>query len=100
MARRILLKTNVELAEVLGVSAPAVRYAEETGKIQREPDGRWDLVYVVECWRESTNPGLQRAGRAQQFRPWLDANIPLVSSVMDELTRRALAVRSARTRAL
>jgi hypothetical protein len=93
MARRLLVETDAQLAKVLGVSAPAVRDAEQRGKIEREPDGRWDVFWAVRCWRESTHPGLQRPGRAQQFRPWLDPHIPLIASVWAELERRAKAAR-------
>jgi hypothetical protein len=85
---RALVKTDVQLARVLGVSPPAVRDAARRGKIVRELDGRWDVLRVVRQWRETTRPRLQRSGQAREFRPWLDPCIPLASSVWDELVRR------------
>jgi hypothetical protein len=89
VAWRALVKTDVQLAKVLGVSPPAVRDAARRGKIVRELDGRWDVLRVVRQWRQATRPRLQRPGQAREFRPWLDPCIPLASSVSDELVRRA-----------
>ena len=88
MPWRALVDTDKALAQVLGVTAPAIRDAANRGKILREPDGRWDVLRVVDDWRSNTHPRLQRPERAREFRPWLDPEIPLASSVWDELVRR------------
>jgi len=88
MAWQSLVKTDVRLAQVLGVSPPAVRDAARRRKMVREVDGRWDVLRVAPQWRQTTRPRLQR-GQAREFRPWLDPCIPLASSVWDELVRRA-----------
>jgi hypothetical protein len=92
MAWRALVDTDKQLAQALGVSAPAVRDAALRGKIWREEDGRWDVLGVARQWRSNTRETLQRSGRAREFRPWIDPAIPLIASVWDELVRRADAV--------
>jgi hypothetical protein len=47
----------------------------------------WDVLGACRQWRGATRETLQRPGRT--FRPWLDPAIPLISSVFDELCRRA-----------
>jgi hypothetical protein len=54
--------SNRELARHLGVSETAVRRAERTGRIAREPDGAWDPARVKAAWAGNTD-------RAQQRRP-------------------------------
>jgi hypothetical protein len=83
-----LVDSDVALAQVLGVTPPAIRDAELRGRIEREEDGRWDVLRVVEDWRGSTIPSLQRPRRAICARPWLDGNIRLRGRVWDELVRR------------
>jgi hypothetical protein len=52
--------SNRELARQLGVSETAVRRAEKTGRIRREPDGSWDLAKVRAAWALNTDPAQQR----------------------------------------
>ena len=84
-----IVETNTALARIIGVSQPAIVQAERRGKIEREDDGTWDVYRVVESWRDSTMPTLQRA--AGSFRPWLDAETPLSACIWRELERRARA---------
>ena len=92
MPWKAMIETDVELARAIGVSPPAVRKAWHRGTIRREPDGRWDVLGVVQSWRANTHPGLQRPGRALEFRPWLDPCVPLEASIWAELVRRCDAV--------
>jgi hypothetical protein len=52
--------SNRELARQLGVSETAVRRAEKTSRIRREPDGSWDLAKVRAAWALNTDPAQQR----------------------------------------
>jgi len=90
MARDGFVDTDAQLSRILGVTKPAIRKAERRGRITREPDGTWDVLAVVEDWRRHTHPMLQRHGRGE-FRPWLDAAVPLTGSVWNELLRRTKA---------
>jgi hypothetical protein len=84
-----IVETNVALARILGVSQPAIYRAEQVGRIERSPDGSWDVFQVVKAWRASTNPMLQRPSGT--FRPWLDGFTTLSPCVWGELKRRAQA---------
>jgi hypothetical protein len=53
--------SNRKLARELGVSETAIRKAERTGRIRREPDGSWDLEQVRAGWRANTDAAQQRA---------------------------------------
>ena len=86
-----LVATDSALSRVLGVSRAAIGHAEMDGNIRRCADGSWDVLDVVRCWRHNTLPSLQRPARGRAFRPWLDPSIPLRSSILAELRRRALA---------
>jgi hypothetical protein len=52
--------SNRELARQLGVSETAVRRAEKAGRIQRQPDGAWDLARVRVAWAGNTDAAQQR----------------------------------------
>jgi hypothetical protein len=52
--------SNRELARHIGVSEAAVRRAEKTGRIHREPDGSWDLARVKAEWSRNTDRAQQR----------------------------------------
>ena len=54
------MTSNRELARQLRVTETAVRRAEKAGRIQREPDGSWDLARVKAAWSGNTDPGQQR----------------------------------------
>jgi hypothetical protein len=56
----LYVPTTAALARVLGVSTSAVQQAEARGKIEREPDGTWDVIECVLGWRHSTWSALQR----------------------------------------
>jgi hypothetical protein len=56
--------SNRGLARQLGVSETAVRRAEKAGRIQREPDGAWDLARVKAAWAGNTDPAQQRTAPA------------------------------------
>jgi hypothetical protein len=88
MTRKALVNTDKELADVLGVTPPAIRDAAARGKIRRRRDGRWDVLAVVRSWRASTVPSLQRPRQAICYRPWLDWDVPLRGAVRAELVRR------------
>ncbi len=45
-----MIKSNRELAHKLEVNEAAVEKAEQTGRIQRQPDGTWDLGTVLVHW--------------------------------------------------
>src|SRR5262249_54737875 len=93
MVRDGFIESDAALARVLGVSRPAIRDAEARGRICRAPDGSWNLINVVADWRAHTDPRLQRPARGREFRPWLDAELPLAGSILTELLRRAAAAR-------
>ena len=52
--------SNRELARQIGVSETAVRRAEKAGRIDREPDGAWDLARVKATWARNTDRAQQR----------------------------------------
>jgi hypothetical protein len=52
--------SNRELARQIGVSETAVRRAEKSGRIRREPDGAWDLARVKAAWARNTDRAQQR----------------------------------------
>jgi hypothetical protein len=52
--------SNRELARQLGVSETAIRKAEKSGRIRKEPDGGWDLARVRAAWGSNTDPAQQR----------------------------------------
>jgi hypothetical protein len=54
--------SNRELARRLGASETAVRRAEKAGRIEREPDGSWDLTKVRAAWSDNTDQAQQRPG--------------------------------------
>jgi hypothetical protein len=83
-----LVASDAALARAIGVTAPAIRKAAQRGQIRRTADGMWDILAVVEDWRATTRPGLQRPRRAVTFRPWLDGDVRLVGCIFDELVRR------------
>jgi hypothetical protein len=56
--------SNRELARQLGVSETAVRRAEKTGRIRREPDGSWNPAKVKAAWSDNTDPTQQRPARS------------------------------------
>jgi membrane-bound ClpP family serine protease len=52
--------SNRELARKLGVSETAIRKAEKSGRIRKEPDGGWDLAKVRAAWGSNTDQAQQR----------------------------------------
>jgi hypothetical protein len=78
---RVVVRSTEHLARVLGVSPRAVNKAEEAGRIQREPDGAWDVHAVVNAWRDGVHSALQR-----DPPPWLNPHVELNPFI---LTRRA-----------
>jgi Transcriptional regulator, AbiEi antitoxin len=56
--------SNREFARQLGVSETAVRRAEKSGRIRREPDGAWDLERVQGAYLldDPRAPGGQLSG--------------------------------------
>ncbi len=86
-----IVQTNVALARILGVSQPAIVRAEQAGRIEREGNGTWDALRVIEDWRGSTCGALQRHEQAREFRPWLDPETTLSECVWNEVKRRARA---------
>jgi hypothetical protein len=52
--------SNRELARKLGVSETAIRKAEKTGRIRKEPDGGWDVAKVRAAWGSNTDQAQQR----------------------------------------
>jgi hypothetical protein len=60
--------SNRGLARQLGVSETAVRRAEKTGRIRREPDGSWDLAKVKAAWADDTDQAQQRQPERQRER--------------------------------
>jgi len=83
--------TDAGLSRILGVSRAAIQHAERDGKIARDANGAWDVLAVVRRSRHNTSSDLQRPRQAREFRPWLDPEVPLCSSILAELRRRALA---------
>ena len=88
---RFLVWSDAALSRILAVSRAAIQHAERGGKIRRCADGAWDVIETVRCWRHNTWGPLQPPHRAGAFRPWLDCCLPLRSSILDELRRRAVA---------
>jgi hypothetical protein len=60
--------SNRELARQLGVSETAVRRAEKTGRIRREPDGSWDPEKVNAAWSDNTDQAQQRPEPSANLR--------------------------------
>jgi hypothetical protein len=52
--------SNRELARQIGVSETAIRRAEKTGRIKREPGGSWDIAKVRAQWSRNTDRAQQR----------------------------------------
>jgi hypothetical protein len=86
-----IVNTDTALATALGVTRQAVSKAERRGRIRRRHDGAWDVLEVLDLWRENTWWGLQRPQCAPEFRPWLDRYVPLRETIVREVVRRALA---------
>jgi hypothetical protein len=79
-----VIQTQRGLGKILGVSHVAVGKAERDGRIQRLPDGAFDVITCLDCWRDNTYPALYR----HEGRPWLDTDRPLEGRVLAALLRR------------
>jgi hypothetical protein len=55
--------SNRKLAEALGVSETAVRKALAAGRIERDPDGGFDIPRVKRQWAGNTDAAQQRPAR-------------------------------------
>ncbi|MBF0153241.1 MAG: elements of external origin [Magnetococcales bacterium] len=76
-------KSTRELARRLGVSDTAVHKAEKAGRIQREPDGSWNLEKVRAQWNSNTDTAKQRSGR-DGMKPVLTAAVGTVKETLRE----------------
>jgi hypothetical protein len=84
--------SNRELARRLGVSETAVRRAEKSGRIRREPDGGWDLARVKAAWASNTDEAQQRSksgtgernGRPTRMKPVPEAALGAVRDTLRE----------------
>jgi hypothetical protein len=84
--------SNRALARQLGVSETAVRRAEKAGRIEREPDGGWDLARVKAAWAGNTDtaqqrpkPGAgERSGRPARMKPVPEAALGAVRDTLRE----------------
>jgi biotin operon repressor len=72
--------SNRELARKLGVSETAIRKAEKSGRIRKEPDGGWDLARVRAAWG-SNNDQAQQRGR---MKPVSEAAVGAVRETLKE----------------
>jgi hypothetical protein len=79
--------SNRELARQLGVSETAIRKAEKSGRIRKEPDGGWDLAKVRAAWGSNTDQSQQRG----RMKPVPEA---AVGAVRDTLKEQGEAVAS------
>jgi len=48
--------TPTELAKILRVSREAIYKAERTGRIHRQPNGKFDVLQAMTDWIENTDP--------------------------------------------
>jgi hypothetical protein len=81
---RIVARSTEQLARILDVSAAAVTKAEDAGRIAREPDGTWDVLNVVNAWRDSVHRYLQR-----DPSPWIDPAVELNTTMLVRKSRYA-----------
>jgi biotin operon repressor len=72
--------SNRELARQLGVSETAIRKAEKTGRIKKEPDGSWDLAKVKAAWGSNTDEAQQRG----RMKPVSEAAVGAVRDTLKE----------------
>jgi hypothetical protein len=72
--------SNRELARQLGVSETAIRKAEKTGRIRKEPDGDWDLAKVRSAWGSNTDQAQQRG----RMKPVSEAAVGAVRDTLKE----------------
>lgn len=56
-------------ARLLGISHPALLKAVETGRVEREADGTFDVAKCRRMLAENTHPIKSRSARSQQDRP-------------------------------
>jgi hypothetical protein len=89
--------SNRELARQLGVSETAIRKAEKSGRIRKEPDGGWDLAKVRAAWGRNTDPAQQRG----RMKPVREAAVGAVRETLKEqgepVTAGAMTYMQART---
>jgi hypothetical protein len=64
---RIAARSTEQLARILEVSTAAIAKTQQSGRIAREPDGIWSVLDVVNAWRATVRPYLQR-----DPSPWID----------------------------
>ncbi len=76
--------SNRELAQALGVSEGAIRKAEKSGRIQREPDGSWNPERVRSQWGRNTDPAKQRGSRREGMKPVPETAINSVRETVHE----------------
>lgn len=74
---RIVARSTEQLARILDVSATAVAKAEDAGRIRRDPDGVWDVLHVVNDWRDGVHRYLQRDPSA-----WVDPDVELDTTML------------------
>jgi hypothetical protein len=72
--------SNRELARQLGVSETAIRKAEKTGRIRKEPDGSWDIAKVRAAWGGNTDQAQQRG----RMKPVPEAAVGAVRDTLKE----------------
>jgi hypothetical protein len=75
--------SNRALAKALGVSETAVRRAEASGRIGREPDGSWDIERVQSQWRRNTDQAQQRQP-PPGLKPVPEAAVGVVRQTLQE----------------
>jgi hypothetical protein len=81
---RIVARSTEQLARILDVSATAITKAEDARRITREPDGTWDVLNVVNAWRDGVHRYLQR-----DPSPWIDPAVELNTTMLIRKSRYA-----------
>jgi hypothetical protein len=81
---RIVARSTEQLARILDVSATAITKAEDARRIARQPDGTWDVLDVVNAWRDSVRRYLQR-----DPSPWIDPRVELNVTMLIRKSRYA-----------
>ncbi|MGN7612726.1 elements of external origin [Magnetococcales bacterium HHB-1] len=80
----MIAKTNSELARIIGVSETAVRKAEKSGRIKREPDGGWDVEKVRRQWKANTDQSKQRGKTSEKLEPVPQRAVQTVNTALKE----------------
>ncbi|MGN7613055.1 elements of external origin [Magnetococcales bacterium HHB-1] len=80
----VIAKSNSALARQIGVSETAVRKAEKSGRIKREPDGSWNVAKVRRQWKANTDQSKQRGKTSEKLEPVPQRAVQTVNTALKE----------------